>query len=33
MFEGIDYRQQFFVMDLVVYFRWLELSGVKRHWV
>jgi len=29
VFEGIDDRQKFLVVDFVVDFRWLELPGVE----
>ena len=29
MFEGVHYRQEFLVVDLIVHFRGLELPGVE----
>ena len=31
--EGVHYCQEFFVVDLVIDFHGLKLSGVERHWV
>jgi len=33
MFEGVDDCQEFLVVDFVVDFRWLELSGIEGHWM
>jgi len=33
VFEGVDDCQEFLVVDIVVDFRWLELSGMEGYWV
>jgi hypothetical protein len=33
VFEGIDDGQKFLVVDVIVDFRGLELSGVECYWV
>jgi len=33
VFEGVDDGQEFLIVDLVVDFHWLELSGMEGYWV